>query len=70
MEGHERILHIPANFPLSDVEIKVVLDRAGAAKLANEQMLRALADTAGLQYLALRPFNVYGPRMDTAGAYT
>jgi UDP-glucose 4-epimerase len=24
----------------------------------------------GLEYVALRPFNVYGPRMDTAGVYT
>jgi UDP-glucose 4-epimerase len=42
----------------------------GAAKLANEQMLRAYADMYGLRYLALRPFNVYGPRMDTHGVYT
>jgi UDP-glucose 4-epimerase len=42
----------------------------GAGKIATEQMLRALHDTAGLSYVALRPFNVYGPRMDTAGAYT
>jgi UDP-glucose 4-epimerase len=42
----------------------------GAAKIANEQMLRALHDTSGLQYIALRPFNVYGPRMDVTGVYT
>jgi UDP-glucose 4-epimerase len=42
----------------------------GAGKVANEQILRALHDTSGLSYIALRPFNVYGPRMDTAGAYT
>lgn len=42
----------------------------GAGKIANEQMLRALHDTSSLQYVALRPFNVYGPRMDTVGAYT
>jgi UDP-glucose 4-epimerase len=42
----------------------------GAGKIACEQMLRALCDTSGLRYVALRPFNVYGPRMDTAGAYT
>jgi UDP-glucose 4-epimerase len=33
-------------------------------------MLRALSDTSGLRYIALRPFNVYGPRMDVAGVYT
>lgn len=42
----------------------------GAAKIANEQMLRALYETSGLQYIAIRPFNVYGPRMDITGVYT
>jgi UDP-glucose 4-epimerase len=42
----------------------------GAAKIANEQMSRAYADMFGLRYLALRPFNVYGPRMDAFGVYT
>lgn len=42
----------------------------GAAKIANEQMLRAYAEMYGLRYLALRPFNVYGPRMDVHGVYT
>ncbi len=38
----------------------------GGAKIANEQMLRAYADMYALRYVALRPFNVYGPRMDVA----
>jgi len=42
----------------------------GCAKIANEQMLRAYADMYNLHYVALRPFNVYGPRMDVAGVYT
>jgi UDP-glucose 4-epimerase len=42
----------------------------GCAKIANEQLLRAYAEMYGLQYVALRPFNVYGPRMDMAGVYT
>jgi UDP-glucose 4-epimerase len=42
----------------------------GCAKIANEQMLRAYADMYDLRYVALRPFNVYGPRMDVAGVYT
>jgi UDP-glucose 4-epimerase len=42
----------------------------GAGKIATEQMLRALHDTSGLNYLAFRPFNVYGPRMDITGVYT
>jgi UDP-glucose 4-epimerase len=42
----------------------------GAAKVFNEGMLRSFADMAGLNYVALRYFNVYGPRMDVYGAYT
>lgn len=42
----------------------------GAGKLAVEGMLRSFRDTHGLRYAALRPFNVYGPKMDTHGAYT
>jgi nucleoside-diphosphate-sugar epimerase len=42
----------------------------GAAKLANELMYRAFNDMYGLPYVALRFFNVYGPRMDTEGKYT
>jgi UDP-glucose 4-epimerase len=42
----------------------------GGTKIANEQMLRALHDTHGLDYIAIRPFNVYGPRMDLTGVYT
>lgn len=42
----------------------------GAGKIATEQMLRACHDTSGLSYVAFRPFNVYGPRMDMVGVYT
>jgi UDP-glucose 4-epimerase len=42
----------------------------GAAKLANELMYRAFNDMYGLPYVALRFFNVFGPRMDTEGKYT
>jgi len=42
----------------------------GAAKTFNEGLLRSFSDTAGLRYIALRYFNVYGPRMDVHGAYT
>ncbi len=42
----------------------------GAAKVANEQMYRAFAEMNGLNYVAFRYFNVYGPRMDRTGAYT
>lgn len=42
----------------------------GAAKTFNEGLLRSFNDMYGLPYVALRYFNVYGPRMDAFGAYT
>jgi UDP-glucose 4-epimerase len=42
----------------------------GAAKLFNEGLLRSFNDMHGLDYVALRYFNVYGPRMDLHGRYT
>lgn len=42
----------------------------GAAKSFNEGMLRSFRAMYGLDYIALRPFNVYGPRMDIHGVYT
>ncbi len=42
----------------------------GAAKVANEGLLRSFHEMYGLDYVALRYFNVYGPRMDVFGKYT
>jgi UDP-glucose 4-epimerase len=42
----------------------------GAAKAFNEGLLRSFHSMTGLDYVALRPFNVYGPRMDVHGKYT
>ncbi|HAN31357.1 MAG TPA: NAD-dependent epimerase [Myxococcales bacterium] len=42
----------------------------GACKVANEQMMRAYNEMYGLPFVALRYFNVYGPRMDVYGVYT
>jgi len=42
----------------------------GAAKTFNEGLLRSFAEMYGLRYVALRYFNVYGPRMDVHGVYT
>ena len=42
----------------------------GALKMANEGMYRAFNDMQGLNYNAMRYFNIYGPRMDTHGKYT
>jgi UDP-glucose 4-epimerase len=41
----------------------------GAMKLFNEGLLRSFHHQYGLQYVALRYFGVYGPRMDTYGVH-
>lgn len=42
----------------------------GASKVMLEGLLRSFYDMYGLPYVALRYFNVYGPRMDIHGKYT
>ncbi|WP_441968561.1 SDR family NAD(P)-dependent oxidoreductase [Microvirga sp. 2MCAF38] len=42
----------------------------GAAKTFGEGLLRSFNDMYGLNYVALRYFNVFGPRMDIHGRYT
>lgn len=42
----------------------------GASKVFLEGLLRSYREMTGLRYVALRYFNVYGPRMDAHGAYT
>ncbi|RKT53956.1 NAD-dependent epimerase/dehydratase family protein [Saccharothrix australiensis] len=42
----------------------------GAAKVYNEGLLRSFHEMYGLDYVGLRYFNVYGPRMDVFGVYT
>jgi UDP-glucose 4-epimerase len=42
----------------------------GAAKSFNEGMARSFRAMYGLDYVFLRYFNVYGPRMDVHGLYT
>jgi len=42
----------------------------GAAKVYNEGLLRSFKAMHDLDYVALRYFNVYGPRMDVHGLYT
>ncbi|GAA2135049.1 NAD-dependent epimerase/dehydratase family protein [Arthrobacter humicola] len=42
----------------------------GAAKSFNEGMARSFRAMTGLDYVLLRYFNVYGPRMDVHGLYT
>jgi UDP-glucose 4-epimerase len=42
----------------------------GAAKSFNEGLIRSYRAMEGLDYVILRYFNVYGPRMDVHGLYT
>lgn len=42
----------------------------GASKTFNEGLLKSFRAMRGLNYVALRYFNVYGPRMDVHGLYT
>ena len=42
----------------------------GASKIMLEGLLRSFNDMHSLPYVALRYFNVYGPRMDIHGKYT
>jgi UDP-glucose 4-epimerase len=42
----------------------------GASKVMLEGLLRSYHDMFGLPYVAMRYFNVYGPRMDIHGKYT
>ena len=42
----------------------------GASKIMMEGLLRSFNEMYGLHYVALRYFNVYGPRMDIHGKYT
>jgi len=42
----------------------------GATKMYSEGLLRSFYEMFGLNYVALRYFNVYGPRMDAFGVYT
>ncbi|MFB9733358.1 NAD-dependent epimerase/dehydratase family protein [Ornithinimicrobium kibberense] len=42
----------------------------GAAKTFNEGLVRSFRAMRGLDYVMLRYFNVYGPRMDIYGLYT
>jgi UDP-glucose 4-epimerase len=60
----------PVNLPMNETHPFNNRTLYGAAKIANEQMFRAYYEMHGLSYVALRYFNVYGPRMDLDGVYT
>ena len=61
----------PTEFPTTELHHPCDNDTFyGAAKVFNEGMLRSFHAMYGLDYVALRYFNVYGPRMDIHGLYT
>jgi UDP-glucose 4-epimerase len=62
---------LAAEFPTDELHHPYANDTLyGAAKTFNEGLLRSYRAMSGLDYLALRYFNVYGPRMDVHGVYT
>jgi UDP-glucose 4-epimerase len=62
---------LATEFPTTEVQHPWANDTFyGAAKVFNEGMLRSFHAMYGLDYVALRYFNVYGPRMDVHGLYT
>jgi UDP-glucose 4-epimerase len=62
---------LAAEFPTTESQHPYANDTLyGAAKTFNEGLLRSLNGMKGLDYVALRYFNVYGPRMDIHGVYT
>lgn len=62
---------LASEFPTAELHHPYANDTLyGAAKTFNEGLLRSHHAMAGLDYVALRYFNVYGPRMDVHGAYT
>jgi len=62
--GPPEVLPVPESHPL--------LDRTmyGVAKIANEHLLEAFFRKNELHYVALRYFNIYGPRMNLFGPHT
>ena len=61
----------PSEFPTTEDHHPYANDTLyGAAKVFNEGLLRSFHAMYGLDYVALRYFNVYGPRMDVHGLYT
>jgi UDP-glucose 4-epimerase len=62
---------LAAEFPTNELHHPYDNDTLyGAAKTFNEGLLRSFHAMQGLDYVALRYFNVYGPRMDVHGVYT
>src|SRR6185437_3942810 len=62
---------LATEFPTTETQHPYANDTLyGASKTFNEGLLRSFHAMKGLEYVALRYFNVYGPRMDVHGLYT
>ena len=62
---------LATDFPTTEAHHPYANDTLyGAAKVFLEGLLRSLNAMSGLDYVALRYFNVYGERMDIHGVYT
>jgi nucleoside-diphosphate-sugar epimerase len=62
---------LATEFPTTELHHPYANDTLyGAAKAFNEGLLKSFHSMYGLDYVALRYFNVYGPRMDVHGLYT
>lgn len=62
---------LAVDFPTNEAHHPYANDTLyGAAKVFLEGMLRSMHAMSGLDYVALRYFNVYGARMDIHGVYT
>src|SRR5262249_22179259 len=57
------------SLPKREDQLGTPLSPYAATKLIDEIYARAFAAAYGLQSIALRYFNVFGPRQDPAGAY-
>ncbi|MBI3397183.1 NAD-dependent epimerase/dehydratase family protein [Candidatus Woesebacteria bacterium] len=62
--GEPEVLPMKENHPFNNNAFY------GAAKIAEEELVKAFRNRYGLNYVGLRPFNAYGPRMDVSGVYT
>ena len=60
----------PEYLPMDEKLSKRASEPYGATKYCSEQMLKFLSNKHGLQYLIVRPFNVYGTFQSTDAYYT
>ena len=60
----------PDKLPIEETDAYNNRTLYGAAKIALEHYFRSFNDMYKLPYVALRYFNLYGPRMDMTGVYT